>query len=243
MTGDVGVVGLPPDEAGLDDLYSDAPIGIRANMVMSADGAAAFGGATRAISSDTDLRLLLHLRRFADAVLVGAGTVRAENYGPVRLPEPIQRERLDAGYAAQPPIVVVTAGGALDPGSRLFTTGGARPIIATLRPVAEAGGPLADVADVVPVGDRAMDPAALLAALRERGLSRVLCEGGPTLLTSLIDADAVDDMCLSVSPYLAGSQPLRPASPSTLQSPSRLELRHARAHDGMVYLRYARAKM
>ena len=69
----------------LEPFYAQAPAGVRANMIFSADGAAAFGGRAGPLSCPADQQLLGILRGFADVVLVGAGTVRAENYGPVRL--------------------------------------------------------------------------------------------------------------------------------------------------------------
>lgn len=234
---------LPDAPDDLDALYADAPAGVRANMLMSTDAAAAFRGRTRALSDDRDLGLLLHLRRHADVVLVGAGTVRAENYGKVRLPAEVQQRRADAGHAAVPPVAVVTASGDLDPGSRLFTDDGPRPLVLTVDAVAERTGRLAEVADVVSAGPDRVSASRLLDLLRARGLHRVLCEGGPTLLAELVDQDLVDDMCLTVSPYLAGAQPVRHAPQSGLQVPRRLVLRHVRERDGMVYLRYSRATM
>jgi hypothetical protein len=76
---------LPRTTAGLHPFYGDPPAGLRANIVLSLDGGAAFNGKTRPISDDTDLWLLNQLRGYADVVVVGAGTVRAELYGPVRI--------------------------------------------------------------------------------------------------------------------------------------------------------------
>lgn len=234
---------LPEAADELDQLYADAPDGVRANMLMSADAAAAFHGRTRPLSDNRDLSLLLHLRRFADVVLVGAGTVRAENYGKVRLPAEVQQRRVAAGYAAIPPVAVVTASGDLNPTSRLFTDDGPPPLVLTVEAVADRVGQLGEVADVVAAGSDRVTAAQLVAALRDRGLQRMLCEGGPTLLAELVDADLVDDMCLTVSPYLAGAQPVRHAPPASLAVPRRLTLRHVRERDGMVYLRYSRATM
>lgn len=90
MTATVAEVG------GLADLaqfYAVPPHGVRANMIFSADGAAAFAGRAGPLSNPVDQELLRTLRGFADVVLVGAGTARAENYGPVRLTEAQQAER------------------------------------------------------------------------------------------------------------------------------------------------------
>lgn len=233
---------LPYDEAGLDELYADAPLGVRSNMVTSVDGAAAFRGHTRPLSSPTDLRLLLNLRRYADVVLVGAGTVRAENYGPVQLTPGQQQQRVDAGLAPVPPVAMVTATGRLTPDLRVFTESAVRPLVITGAIVAEQLLELQEVADVVAAGEVVVEPELLVAALADRGLHRVLCEGGPTLLSGLIDHDLVDDMCLTVSPYLAGTQPVGTPVPSTLSRPSLLTLRHVRESDGLLYLRYSRAR-
>jgi riboflavin biosynthesis pyrimidine reductase len=90
----------------------------------------------------------------------------------------------------------------------------------------------------------------MVAALRERGLGRMLCEGGPTLLASFVEHDLVDDMCLSLAPRFAGPQPVdavgRPAQPlestARLAQPITLPLRHVLEHNGMLYLRYFRER-
>lgn len=86
-------VGTVRDIAELASFYAEPPDGVRANMIYSADGAAVFGGRAGPLSSRTDQELLKTLRTFADVVLVGAATARAENYGPVQLSETQQAER------------------------------------------------------------------------------------------------------------------------------------------------------
>jgi riboflavin biosynthesis pyrimidine reductase len=122
----VGAVG---DITELASFYAEPPQGVRVNMIFSADGAAAFGGRAGPLSCPTDQRLLRILRSFADVVLVGAGTARAENYGPVRLTDE-QRVRRDAeGRPAPPPIAVVSRSGQLP--SRLFGNPEQPPILLT----------------------------------------------------------------------------------------------------------------
>lgn len=90
-------------------LYRDPPDGLRVNMIMSLDGAAAFGGVAGPLSDTNDQNLLLALRGYADVVLVGAGTVRAEGYGPARLTADQSAERRERwGVESAPPIAVVT---------------------------------------------------------------------------------------------------------------------------------------
>jgi riboflavin biosynthesis pyrimidine reductase len=245
------VAALPRTSAGLHPLYGDPPAGVRANIVLSLDGGAVFNGKTRPLSDDTDLWLLNQLRGYADVVLVGAGTVRAERYGPVRLTADQREHRQIAGYAADPPpIAVVSARAGLDRSLPVFSPTGTRPLLVTVEQSRRDAEQLADVADVVVAGEDRVDPARLLAVLADRGLRRVLCEGGPTLLGSFIEADLVDDMCLSLAPRFAGPQPVdalgRPGQPleatAGLANPTTLGLRHIRSHDGMLYLRYVRRR-
>lgn len=237
-----GIALLPDSQAELDRYYGDAPRGVRANMVMTLDGAGAFHGRTKAVTDPADQALLLALRGHADAIMVGAATVQAERYGPVTLSEEIRRERVADGYAVAPPLVVVTGSATLSPSLRIFDPEGPRTIIATLERSAEAAAALSGVADIMVVGGETVDLARLIAELGERGLHRVLCEGGPFLLSQLIEADLVDDMCLTVSPYLAGSQPTTDQPASALDTPTHLHLRHVLTRDDLLYLRYSRGE-
>jgi riboflavin biosynthesis pyrimidine reductase len=222
-----------------DEWYGDPPVGVRANMVTSLDGEAAFDGRVRQISGATDQALLKALRIFADVVLVGAGTVRAENYGPVVFKDAYRRVREQRGSMTAPPVAVVTNSGVLPETSRLR---GAtpRPIIIT---TTHARARAADSgADVIAAGTEAVDLTEAVEALKDLGMKHILCEGGPTLLDALVGADLVDELCLTVAPKFAGLQEhtprLRPANP--LSSPRGLTLAHALSHDDFLFMRYAR---
>ena len=77
--------------------------------------------------------------------------------------------------------------------------------------------------------------------LHERGMTRILCEGGPTLLDALVDADLVDELCVTLAPRLAGCQPLGRATPSGITAPIGLRLDHVLVGtEGFVFLKYAR---
>ena len=235
-----GIALLPDSSAELNRYYGDAPIGVRANMVMSADGAGAFHGRTKAISDDADQDLLRHLRRHADAVLVGSATVQAERYGPVRLdPDAIAARKL-GGRVPVPPLVVVTARANLPATLPVFAHDGPRTIVATIAHSAEQAEPLREVAEVLVVGEDVIDPRRLVDALAERGMERLLCEGGPYLLSQLVEHDLVDDMCLTVSPFLAGAQPTTLQPPSALPVPTRMRLRHVLTRNELLYLRFTR---
>jgi riboflavin-specific deaminase-like protein len=235
-----GIPPLPDSAAELNRYYGDPPNGIRANMVVTPDGAGAFHGRTKAITDPADQRLLGHLRSHADAVMVGAATVQAEHYGPVTLTAETRAQREQEGYAAAPPLVVVTAHANLPVTLPIFAPAGPRTIIATLAQSAARASELHQVADIVVVGEDDLDLSRLIEVLRERNLQRILCEGGPYLLSRLIEQDLIDDMCLTLSPFLAGSQPTTMQPASDRVAPTRLTLHHVLTSDDFLYLRYSR---
>jgi riboflavin biosynthesis pyrimidine reductase len=200
------------ERVNLVDMYSrdlPAPKGrplVRVNMISTLDGATSFGGRSGGLGGPADKLLFSVLRSLADVVMVGAGTVRAERYGPVKLPAEVQRIRQARGQRPLPPIAVVTHSLNLNWESRLFQEGDPRPIVivpgnTSAAALAQAG----RTADVLTAGAGAVDLASALAALAERGVRHALCEGGPKLNTSLAAASLVDDLCLTLSPKLAGS--------------------------------------
>jgi len=237
---DTALGGTRPDDTGLDDTalaahyaYPDgltAPY-VRVNFVTSADGAASIEGRSGGLGSAADRRVFRILRRLADVVLAGAGTVRSENYGGARKPT--------LGRDTPPPIAVVTGSADLDPASRLFTETVVPPIILTLGTAsAQRRDALVAAGGDVVVLER-LTPDLVLAELARRGLHRVLCEGGPMLFGSLVAADAVDELCLTISPLLAGGTAGRIASGPT--EPRAMELVGALHEAGTLLLRYRRA--
>lgn len=219
--------------------YIDAPDGVRVNMIVSLDGAATFAGLAGPLSNPADHNLLLALRGYADVVLVGAGTVRAERYGPVRLTAEQRAERRERwGITDIPPVAVVTRSGQLP--ASLFAEPSQRPLLVTTAELARTRADLRQRADLLLAGETEVDLAAAIERLRARGFQRILCEGGPTLLDELIAADLVDEMCLTVSPTLAAERVgARHGAP--MESPRRLTLRHSLTDGDYVYLRYGRA--
>ncbi len=189
--------GLPPPDMG--------PF-VRVNMISSLDGALAVGGRSGGLGGPADRLLFSVLRSLADVVLVGAGTARVERYGPVELPRELQSARQERGQAPLPPVAVVTQSADLDWSSKLFAATSPRTIV--IAPGTTHVDKLArarEVADVFTTGTGAVDLASAVRALAAEGMHHVLCEGGPTLTTSLAAAGLVDELCLTLSPQLAGS--------------------------------------
>jgi len=221
----------------LASFYADPPDGVRVNMIFSADGAAAFGGRSGPLSCPTDQRLLRDLRSFADVVLVGAGTARAENYGPVRLTDEQRARRHAEGRSAPPPIAVVSRTGELP--ARLLGDPDRPPILLTC--ARSAALPDDDSPRrVLVAGEESVDVAQAVALLRAHGMHRILCEGGPTLLDELVDADAVTEICVTLAPRLAASQPVGHRLPARLPAPVAMALDHALVCDHYLYLKYRR---
>lgn len=225
--------------AELPERYRDAPDGVRVNMILSLDGAAAFHGLVGPLSDPCDQNLLMGLRAFADVVLVGAGTARAERYGPVRLTPAQLADRRDRyGITDIPPVAVVTRSGNVP--ASLFAERRQRPLLVTTTEVARTRPDLRERADLLLAGETEVDIDAAVQRLQMRGFRRVLCEGGPTLLDELIAADLVDEMCLTLSPTLvAGTPAVRPGV-AALRTPTRLALDHAYVLGDYAYLRYRR---
>ncbi|BCZ24629.1 pyrimidine reductase family protein [Mycobacterium senriense] len=228
-----------PSIIELAPFYADPPDGVRANMIFSADGAAAFRGRAGPLSCPTDQRLLNILRGLADVVLVGAGTARAENYGPVRLSDAARARRHHEGRAEPPPIAVVSRSGELPP--RLFSNPDQQPILVTCARTAAQQDPDDDRQHVMVAGEDSVDVSRAVAMLREQGMHRILCEGGPTLLDELVEADAVTEICVTLAPKLAASQPVgQRTHPAGLPAPVTMRLEHALVCDGYLYLKYCR---
>lgn len=209
-------------------------------MVASADGAAEAEGRAGGLSGPADVRLFALLRSHADVLLAGASTVRIEQYGGDQ-PSPERRAwRIARGMAEVPRIAVVTRSCSLDPAGPLFTDTLVPPLIVTCSAAPpERVARLTDVADVVMAGDDSVNIAAALDVLAERGLRRVSCEGGPTLLAQVTAAERLDELSLTVSPLLLAGPAKRIFSGPPLPIPARLRLAHVLADDdGFLFLRY-----
>ena len=229
---------MPVDRDTLLDAYSIADRTtprVRMNFVMSLDGAATLEGRSGGLGDENDRLAMQVLRTLADVVLVGAGTVRVEGYGGLRVDETDAAWRRSLGLASQPRVAVVSSHLALDPGLPFFTRAVERPIVVThdAAPV-ERRRALAEVADVLVCGDTMVDVRA------EAGLPQVLCEGGPHLFGSLIEADRVDELCLSLSPLLVAGAAGRIARGAP-EVERRMRLVHAIPAGDLLLLRYARA--
>ncbi len=209
--------------------------GIRANMVASVDGASAADGLSAGLQTPGDNRVFAALRDLADVVLVGWATAVAENYGPARSPVETRRRW---GMRPDLPIAVITRSLQIDTGSRLFA--GSRPLVVTCASSPERRrAALAEHADVVVCGGDDIDYAAVRHALGTRGLTRVLCEGGPTILSRVLAAGELDELCMTVAPRAVGPAGGRIVSGDEwTEGPRPLELHSMLEEDGALFVRY-----
>ena len=221
---------------------------VRANMIGSADGAAEVDGLSGGLGGSSDHEIFGLLRALAGVILVGAGTVRAEGYRPAQVAR--RWAPLRAGRPDTPPIAVLSGRLDLDPGGPLLAgvPGGARTIVITTESApADLRAQLARHADVIIGGEHSVTAAAAVSALAARGYREILAEGGPHLLGQLTAAGLIDELCVTISPVLAGGPAGRiiqgPAPAPGGPGPARrLALAHVLADDdGYLLCRYTRA--
>jgi riboflavin-specific deaminase-like protein len=227
-----------PDQIRELDLISNAPADrpyVITNFAVTVDGKATLHGRSGAIGSDTDTELLVCLRTRVDAVMIGAGTMRAERYGrPVA--DPGKRGRRERRGLSQDPLLVIVSGRLDLPwDAPVFGDRGARVLIFTASD-AEPPETVAEVRVVRHV-DR-VDLAAALAYLRkERGVRALLCEGGPRIHAQLIEAELVDELFVTHAPKLAGGDgPTLAVGLPEVERP--LEVTWLLDQDGELYARY-----
>ncbi len=222
--------------AGVGD---DRPF-VRCNMISSLDGAISVNGRSGLLGGPADGRVFGTLRSLADVVLVGAGTVRSEGYGPVRLDDEHRRQRKTRGQTAVPPIAVVTQSANLDWSSPFFTDAEARPIVITTGNSDEGAHRRGEtVADFVVAGDDRVDPRRALDYFHGAGYRTVLLEGGPGLNADVVEAGLMDELCLTVSPRLVGGAGPRILAGPELAPPLGFEVAHLLEEDGFLFYRLA----
>jgi len=216
----------PADTVGVREAYAvDRPLPadrpwVALCMVSSLDGSTVVDQRSSALSSPADTEVLLTLRQLADLLIVGAGTVRVERYGPPR----------KAGQR----VGVVSRSGKVDEASALFTSGAGFLIVPEHAP--------ATTIETIRAGVDDVDLPAALTQIRERfGTAFVQAEGGARLNAALAEADVLDELNLTFSPQLAGGD-----GPRLLRGASsisrRMDLAHVLEDDGFLFTRYVRRR-
>jgi riboflavin biosynthesis pyrimidine reductase len=221
----------PADDITVDAAYG-SPLGSRPDrpwvglcMVASIDGSTAVAGTSAKLSSPTDTAVLARLRRLADVIVVGAGTVRDEGYGAPRK----QGQRIG----------VVTRSGRLDYDSELFSSGAGFVI------TSETGAPgIPAGIDVVRTGHEHIDLVAAIDRLPAvaGNASYVQLEGGAALNGSMLDADLIDEINVTTSPATFGGSGPRLATGSSAHT-HRFDVSQLAIDDeSFVYTRWLRRR-
>jgi riboflavin biosynthesis pyrimidine reductase len=219
---------FPLDPVDPVALYGDLTPGdagrptVRLNMIASVDGGTTMAGVSGGLGGIADHTVFAVLRELADVVLVGAGTVRAERYGPSAVS-----------------VAVVSRSCRLDWDAPFFTQANAQPLVITVAEAPERErGRAAELADVIIAGERDVDLGKALQALAARGFRMVLAEGGPTLNGQLAAAGLLDELCLTVSPRLIGGDSKRILAGPPLVTTGQWRLHSLCEQDGYLFLRY-----
>nr|WP_269770486.1 dihydrofolate reductase family protein [Brevibacterium yomogidense] len=184
---------------------------VRANMVTTVDGAVTGSDSlSGTISSPADKRVFSVLRSVVDAVVVGAGTARAERYTRLHAKPRHAEQRRNRGQVPAPLLVLVSRSGRFDL-DRIDAAGSGRVVVHAVEDACDAErralivDRLGD--DALILHEDSVEPGAVLTDLRTRGCREILHEGGPDLLGDWMDTGAIDELCLTTSPLLAGAPP------------------------------------
>jgi riboflavin-specific deaminase-like protein len=217
-----------------EDAPADRPY-LALNMVTTADGRATIAGRSGPIGNPADQDLFHALRTCCDAVMVGAGTLRAENYGRlVRKPERrAARER--AGLDPDPVAVIVSGRLDIPADLPLLHSPEQRIIVATF---SDGELPGAAQFEYLRHDGGAVDMPRLLRELRERDIRCVLCEGGPTLNAELLRVGGVDELWHCLAPKLAGEPDAPTMVTGVLHETVEMTLASILENDSHLFLRY-----
>jgi riboflavin biosynthesis pyrimidine reductase len=213
------------------------------NMISTADGRATLDGRSGALGGQADKQLFHGLRTTVDAVMVGAGTARAERYRRLVRDERNREIRSRRGLREEPLACIVSGRLALSEDIPLLADPLARVAILTPSAASLPRECRAEIDYVRAVRDGLLDLPGAMSQLSERfGVRTLLCEGGPHLNAQLLAGGLVDELFLSLSPKLAGgdamSETLRIISGPQFDPPVALELVGVLEHDSHLFLRY-----
>jgi riboflavin-specific deaminase-like protein len=205
------------------------------NFATTLDGRAAIDGHSGPIGSETDTEMLQRLRTRVDAVMIGAGTMRAERYGRMVSDPQLRAYRERTGLAHDPLGVIVSNRLELPWDAGLFTDGGGRVVIFTASD--EDPPDTATPVTIVRHADGVELDEALTWLLRERGIRSVLCEGGPTLHGRLREGGLVDELFLTIAPKVASGEGPRILE-GALTDVDEVDLLWLLSADGELFARY-----
>lgn len=205
------------------------------NFATTLDGRAAINGRSGPIGSKADTEMLQRLRTRVDAVMIGAGTMRAERYGRI-VSDPALRAYRERTVLTHDPLAVIISNRLELPwDAGLFTDGGGRVVVFTAsdQEPPETATPVT----VVRHPEGVELDGALEWLLEERGIKSVLCEGGPTLHGRLREGGLADELFLTIAPKIAGGEGPRILE-GALADIDEVELAWLLESEGELFARY-----
>ena len=210
------------------------------NMVETLDGRIAIDGRSGGIGNRADREIFHGLRTQADAVMAGAGTVRAERYGRMIKTDELRERRARDGLARDPVACVVSGRFNLPADLPLLQDPDSRVVVLTASDADPPDVPArVDVLRGTPAPDAGVELAPLLGRLRhDFGVRSILCEGGPALNHGLLREGLVDELFLALAPKLAGGDPLTVVTGGVLRPTVELELVSVLESEGHLFMRY-----
>ena len=213
----------------------------RVNFVSSIDGAVTHNGKSGDLGGPGDRAVFRVLRGLADVILVGARTALTEGYRQPKPDEVFAGMRGRDDQAPAPALALLSR--SLDiPADYAPLTHPDTMILTCQAAPADRRRALTDAgATLIDCGSDNVDPERVGQVCREQGRHRVLCEGGPSLLGTLIAADLVDELCLTTSPVLAGGDAGRIAHGPAVTVPRAMRPATILTDDdGFVFTRWVR---
>ena len=194
------------------------------------------------LSGAADFDRVDDVRSMCDAILVGAETIRRDNPRLLVRSEARRDARVARGEPSSPIKVTLTRGADLEPSMQFFAAGESEKIVYCASPAtAAARERLGAVASVVDAGDP-LDLSRVLADLAQRGVRRLMVEGGSTIHTQFLAADLADELHLVVAPIFVGdSRAARFVGDGAFpwHAERRAALAEVRQIEDVVLLRYA----
>lgn len=208
------------------------------NMIASIDGVTVVDGGSTALGDDDDKSVFKALRAVPDVILVGSGTVKAEEYSPVSLDQERRDRRADAGLAETPTLAIVSGRLSLDASEKVFSNPDYKPLLLTSTKVDPGRlAVLGDAADVAFLTE--LTAHAMLDQLS--AASVVLLEGGPSLNGHFAREGLIDELNLTVAPSLHGGETQRIIGGPELDVPYHMHLDRVLMGDRSLFLRYLKA--
>jgi riboflavin-specific deaminase-like protein len=191
------------------------------------------------LSNDEDFDRVDQVRSDVDAILIGAGTMRADNPRLIVKSPERRAARVARGDSEYPLKVTVTESGKLDSSLKFWHHGGEKVAYTVNSARSDLSKSLSGLAEVVSLGDQ-VDFGKLLDDLAQRGVRRLMVEGGGRIHTAFLAGGLVDEMQMVVAPIVVGeSAAPRFLNPATYLVPRRMAFISFQVIDDVVLLRYA----